>query len=157
MFKKLLPYLIIFVGLWYLPEIYNFVTSIPSDISNRSVSKVVYRVDVKIVEPLPILPQKFAVLRTGVPALWIELDGIEKPFIRGGLTGDNGNVTLLDVPAGNYFLRAALKPNKTIYEIEQLQSQNYSVLDDSKLVVTNIDRIEVIEDMNVVSIMRENK
>ena len=157
MFKKIFPYLFIFVGIWYLPETYNFLRTLATNLYSKAAVKSIYRVEVKVVKPLAFLPKKFAVLKTGEPNLWVELDGIENPTVLGGLTDDNGNLVLIDVPPGSYNLRVGTKPTLTDQEIASLYAQNYSVIESNMLLSISEEQITVDKDLYVVPFMLDTE
>lgn len=155
MFQKILPYLIIAIGLWYLPETFLFLRNIASSIFEETSVKNTHTIEFKVVRPIPYLPEKYAVLSGGVGDMRVELNEPDTNFVRSSVTDEYGAATIDVVPPGKYTVRIGPKGDYPEADVGAIENSGQSVLLDSDVLPSSISEIEISKDMFIVPILKQ--
>jgi hypothetical protein len=154
MIQKFLPYILVFLGLWYLPELFLFVHGLATDLFNETSVKSVYSLEIKVVKPKGYLPAKYAILGPGERNVRVEVNSAETEFIRSGLTDDNGSVTLEGIPPGHYALRIGPDPGYSPTDVSVAESRGQSVLEDEQRFQSTPSEVTITKDTYIVPVLR---
>jgi hypothetical protein len=155
MFQKILPFLLIAIGLWYLPEIYLFTHNVSSAVYQETQNKTSFTVDFKVAKPVPYIPAKFSILGSGIDKVRVELNGVTDSFVLSNVTDEYGNTTLDYIPKGTYSVRIGREVSYSPTEIRTIEASGQSVFEDSELLNSSVTQIDVSKDMYVVSVVKE--
>jgi hypothetical protein len=134
MIKKLLPYILIILAVWYFPEFYLLSKNASNYIYKEAVARKLNKVEVKIVRPIEYLPKKYAVINAGELDLRVELVSTTKVFSRSAvIRADEKTALLSDIPSDEYTLNVGPIVDYSAEEIQDLERDGVSVFSISEL------------------------
>jgi hypothetical protein len=155
MFKKIFPFLIIGIGLWYLPESFAFVRNLAATIFQEAGNRTEYTIELKLSEQIPYLPEKFGALGAGVEGYRVELNSLDEDFVRSGKTDELGTVRIEGMRAGKYRVRVAKEVVFSDNEIAYIESAGESAIDESSLLSVFPSDVVIAKDQYISAVIRK--
>jgi hypothetical protein len=156
MLKNLAFFLGVFLLLWFYPEIYHGLGNASRMLYQEAENRVKdHVVQIKIVEPLWILPDKFAFLNPGKADLKVELINYDQGFVKSADVGEDGWAEMVGIPKGEYDLNVAPVREYTNTELRRHKERGYSLFDEEELLELSVKEIVVERDSSVTAIWRD--
>lgn len=155
MLKTVLPFLVIAVGLWYLPETYTFLRNVAASIFQEAGNRTEFTVEMKLSKEISFLPQKFGSLGPGVSGYRIELNAVDEDYVRSAETDGVGTVQLNGIRPGKYKIRVAKDIVFEENEIVSIEATGESAIDESNLIPTYPIDVVIRKDQYIPVIIRK--
>jgi hypothetical protein len=147
MVRKVLPYVLFCLFLWYMPELFLFSKNLTNYIFREATAVSTQRVEIKVVKKLPYLPVKYSVFHPGVKGVRVELHNPEKPFAISQLSDEYGTVVFEYIPTGTYTLNIGDEVEFKPEEIQEIQSEGNSIFGGSQVHRTNLPTVTIDADV----------
>jgi hypothetical protein len=155
MLKTLLPFIVVAIGLWYLPETYTFLRNLASSIFQEAGNRTEYTVEMKLSKEISFLPQKFGSLGPGISGYRIELNAVDQAYVQSAETDEVGNVQLNGIRPGKYKIRVAKDIVFEENEIASIEAAGESAIDESILIPTYPIDVVISKDQYIPVVIRK--
>lgn len=156
MIKAIVPYILLFCFLWFLPDMYIFSKNASNYLYKEARFDDYARVEIKVAKKLPFLPEKYSVLGMGEKNVRVVLMDVSKEFVVSALVNEQGVAIIDSVPHSKYKL--LIGPEVTDYtpdEIIMIEKAGQSVLEEDSLIETSIDNITISSDVYIAPVIKK--
>jgi hypothetical protein len=153
MIKTFFSYLVGFLLIWFLPDFYVFSQNISSYIYQEAANNQEMRVELKLVESMEMLPEKFSYLRGGSEGYYVELIN-EEEEAKSQLVDEKGKVIFENLKSGEYRVVVAKAREFSPAELRRNKEYMESLFVQEDYLNTSIDKLSVTGDIFAVIVIR---
>jgi hypothetical protein len=153
MIKTIFFYLVGFLLIWFLPDFYVFSQNIFSHIYQEAANNKEMRVELKVVESIEMLPEKFSYLRRGSEGYYVELIN-EDGKVRSQLVDKKGRVIFENLKGGEYRVVVAKAREFSPAELRRNKEYMESLFAQGDYLNISIDKLSVTGDVFAVIVIR---
>jgi len=144
MIKKILPYVLVVLALWYFPDFYLFSKNASNYIYKEAIIRESNKVEVKVVRPISFFPKKYAVFNSGEKGLRVELVSYTKSYSRSVLVRiDEGTALFTDIPADTYYIHVGKEVNFFPEDFRLVESKGDSVFTPTELYPISLQTVTI--------------
>lgn len=153
MFKTIFSYIVGFLFIWFLPDFYVFSQNISSYIYQEAANNQEMRVELKVVERMEMLPEKFSYLRGGSEGYYVELIN-EGEEAESQMVDERGKVIFENVESGEYRVVVAKAREFSPAELRRNKDYMESLFVPEEYANASINELSVTGDVFAVIVLR---
>ncbi len=154
MIKSLIPYILMFCFLWFMPDLFMFSKNVSNYIYKEATVRPFSRVEVKVVKKLPYLPLKYGVLAPGQKNLRVEFMDTTKNYAVSAAINDDGVALFESLPNSTYTLRVGGEVELSPTEIADYGALGQSVFSESEVISTSIETVTISSDVFLAPVIK---
>jgi hypothetical protein len=153
MLKGILPYVLIILFFWFLPDIVVGSKNLSNYIFKEATVRTYGRVEIKVNKKLPYLPTKYSVLGVGESGYRVEMLDEKNHFSRSVLANDENVYIFENFPAGTYDLRVGKDPGFELDEMQAIEAAGNSIFKESEVLKTTIPEVTIQGDVFIAPVL----
>jgi hypothetical protein len=147
MFRKVLPYVLFGLFVWYLPDLFLGSKNLSNYLFREATAVPTQNVQIKVVRKSPYFPEKYAVLGSGVPGLRVELMDVSKDTVMSTVTDGDGLALFPQLSDGTYQINIGKEVEFTPEDIYAIEHKGMSIFEPGTTFKTTIPIVTITRDV----------